>query len=256
MCSKYLSNREYEAYWFKLGGLRGAISRDLGLSDGVKALDVGTGWGFFAIEMAKNIQKGEIIGIDITSEVGAAKKFAKEYGVGNVLEALKTDATNLCFLNDSFDLTASFLGMRDIYMTRGEKGVGKAIQEMIRVTKLGGQIALCLTPPEDMETEDQRLAVEVEGEVFGAKSLSKEFYLNIFQKNHVKFTKTKVYYTRKKLTAHQTQVELKEGIAIARRVYSKNVPDAEDVWGKYGEKIETFGYGMYSKIILLIGKKL
>jgi hypothetical protein len=57
------------------------------------------------------------------------------------------------------------------------------------------------------------------------------------------------YYTRKKLAAHQTRVELKEGIAITRRVYNRNVPDFEDVWGKYGERIETFGYGMYLKII-------
>jgi len=255
VCSEYLTDREYEVYWFELGGLRRAIGRDLGLSDGMKILDVGTGWGLFAIEMAKLFRKGEVVGIDITPEVDTARKFTKRYEVADIVEILKTDATNLCFLSDSFDLAVSFLGMRDIHMTRGEKGVEKAVQEMIRVTKLGGRIALCITPPEDMETQDQRLAVEVEGEVFGAKSLPKEFFMNIFQDNHVKLTETKAYYTRKKLTAHQVRVELEEGIAIARRVYNRNVPDFEDVWREYGERIETFGYGMYSKIILLVGKK-
>jgi len=83
------------------------------------------------------------------------------------------DATKLSFRDNYFDLAVSFLGIRDIYMTRGRRGVGNAIKEMIRVTRPGGKIALCITPPEDMETEDQRIAVEIEGKVFGASLYQK-----------------------------------------------------------------------------------
>jgi len=256
MCSEYLTDEEYEMYWFRLGGLRKAISEDLGLSAGMKILDVGTGWGHFAIEMAKLLKEGKVVGIDITSEVDKARQFAKRNKVDDIVQIMRMDATDLRFPDNSFDLAASFLGMRDIHMTRGEKGVKKAVREMIRVTKEGGRIALCITPPEDMETEDQRIAVEVEGKIFGAKSLPKEFYIDIFRNNHIELRKTGAYYTNKKLTAHQARIELKEGIEIARKVYGKNVRDFEDVWSEYGERIETFGYGMYSKVVLLIGEKV
>jgi len=53
MGSEYLTDEEYEAYWVKLEEVRSVISRDLGLTEGMRILDVGTEWGFFAIEMAK-----------------------------------------------------------------------------------------------------------------------------------------------------------------------------------------------------------
>jgi len=46
--SKYLKDEEYEIYWVKLEGMRSVISKDLELTEGMRILDVGTGWGFFA----------------------------------------------------------------------------------------------------------------------------------------------------------------------------------------------------------------
>jgi predicted O-methyltransferase YrrM len=34
----------------------------------MKILEIGTGWGLFAIEMAKQLKRGKIVGIDITLE--------------------------------------------------------------------------------------------------------------------------------------------------------------------------------------------
>jgi ubiquinone/menaquinone biosynthesis C-methylase UbiE len=256
MNSKYLTDEEYEMYWVKLEGTRRAISEDLGLTAGMKILDVGTGWGFFAIEMAKQLRKGEIVGIDIALEdANMVRKLVRDAKVADIVQILRMDATRLSFPDEHFDLATSFLGMRDIHMTRREEGAEIATKGMIRVTKSGGKIALCITPPEDMETEDQRIAVEVEGKVFGAKSLPKKFYTDIFRDNNVMMRETRAYYTHKKLTTHQAITELKEGIEIARKVYGKDVPDFKDVWDRYGKKIEAFGYGMYSKIVMLVGEK-
>jgi len=126
---------------------------------------------------------------------------------------------------------------------------------MIRVTKPGGKIVLCITPPEDMETEDQRISVEIEGKVFGAESLPKRFYIDIFRDNNVILRETRSYYTKKKLAANQAMTELKEGIEIARKIYGKDTPDFQDVWRRYGSKIEAFRYGMYSKTVMIIGGK-
>ena len=124
MNSDYLIDEEYRTYWLRLEGLRKDISESLGLSAGMKILDVGTGWGLFAIEMAKLLKKGEIVGIDITFEdVNMAGKLAKDAGVVVIVSIVKMDAVKLSFMDNHFDLATSFLGMSDIHMTREKRGV-------------------------------------------------------------------------------------------------------------------------------------
>ena len=257
MNSDYLTDEEYRTYWLKLEGLRKDISESLGLSVGMKILDVGTGWGLFAIEMAKLLKEGEIVRIDITFEdVDMARKLAEEAGVVDIASVLKVDAVELSFFENHFDFATGFLGMRDIHMTRGKKRVKKAVEEMIRVVKPNGKIVLCITPPEDMETEDQRIAVKLEGEIFGAESMPKKFYIDIFRENNAVLMETRAYLTNKKLTASQAKIELREGTEIARKICGKKISPFKEVWDKHGKNIETFGYGMYSKIIMLIAEKL
>jgi len=254
--SEYLTDEEYQTYWFRLEGIRKAVSDDLELTAKMNILDVGTGYGLFAIEMAKQLKRGEIVGIDIVDDdVAKARKLVAKAKVDDVVSIFKMDATDLAFQNNCFDFTTSFLGMRDIHMTRGRKGVKKAVEEMIRVVEPNGKIVLCITPPEDMETEDQKIAVEVEGKVFGAVSLPEKFYMDVFRDNNVALKEKRAYYTKKKLTANQTKIELSEGIEIARKIYGREVPSFEEVWDRYGKTIEAFGYGMYSKIVMLQGQK-
>jgi len=255
--SDYLIDEEYRTYWFRLEGIRKVISESLALTAGMKILDIGTGWGLFAIEMAKQIKEGEIVGIDIvTEDINKARKLVKGTGVKDIISILKIDAAKLSFSDNCFDLATSFLGMRDIHMTSGKMGVKKAVEEMIRIVKPNGKLVLCITPLEEMETEDQRMAVEIEGNVFGARSLPKKFYIDLFGEKNVVLLETRAYRTRKRLTANQAKIELKEGSEIAKRIYGRGVPKFKEVWDKYGKKIENFGYGMYSKIILLIARKL
>jgi len=255
--SDFLTDEEYRFYWVKLEGIRKAVSESLGLTSEMKILDVGTGYGYFAVEMARQLKKGGIIGIDISdSDTSVARKLMRNAKVVNIVSVLKMDATELAFQDNCFDFATSFLGMRDIHMTRGREGVRKAVEEMIRVVKPNGKLALCITPPEDMETEDQKIAVEVEGKLFGAVSLPKKFYFNIFAQNNAELSQIRAYHTNKKLTANQTKIELSEGIEIAKKIYGKKVPTFKEVWGRWGKKIEAQGYGMYSKIILLLAQKL
>lgn len=257
MASDYLTDEEYQTYWFRLGGLREVLSEGLVLNAGMKILDIGTGYGFFAIEVAKRLKNGRVIGIDIVDTgISRARKLAKDAEVADIVSIVKMDAIKLSFPNGCFDLATSFLGMRDIYMTRGRRGVKKAVEEMIRAAKPNGKIVLCVTPPEDMETEDQKIAVKLEGKIFGAKSMPKKFYIDIFEKHNVVLKETRAYFTHKKMTADQTRTEFKDGIRIARKLYGRKVPSFREVWDKYGKTIEAFGYGMYSKIVTLVAQKL
>lgn len=257
MNSVYLTDEEYRTYWFSLEGLRKNVSESLGLRAGMMILDVGSGWGLFAIEMAKQLKRGEVVGIDIAgNDMINARKLIKEAEVQDIVSIQEMDATELSFPDNHFNLATSFLGMRDIHMTKGKIGVKKAVEEMIRVVKPKGKIVLCVTPLEDMKTEDQRIAVKLEGKIFGAESMPKKFYLNIFRENNVKLIETRSYSTGKKLTANQAMAELKEGIEIARRIYGKRVAEFREVWEEYGRAIEVFGYGMYSNIVMLIAQKV
>jgi len=257
MDSNWLTDEEYRTYWFNLKGIRKDISESLGLKGSMRILDVGTGYALFAIEMAKQLKNGMIVGIDIVDDgLIKARKLVEKSEVGGKVSIVKMDAVKLSFPDTCFDLATSFLGMRDIYMTRGQRGVKTTVEEMIRVVKPEGRIVLCITPPEDMDTEDQKIAVRLEGEIFGAKSLPKKFYTDIFRLNNVALKATQAFFTRKKMTANQTKIEFKDGIKIARKIYGRRVPAFNSVWKKYGKNIETYGYGMYSKIVVLQGQKL
>ncbi len=257
MDSDYLTDEEYRTYWFSLEGIRASICESLKLKNRMKILDVGTGYALFAMEMAKKLRNGMIVGVDIVDDgLSNARKLVEKAELADKVSIVNTDAVRLSFPDAYFDLAASFLGMRDVYMTRGRRGVKKTVEEMIRVVKPNGRIALCTTPPEDMETEDQRIAARLEGEIFGARSLPKKFYADIFRRKNVVLTQTAAFFTRKKMTAEQTKIEFKDGIKIARAIYGRKVPSFHTVWQKYGQKIEAYGYGMYSKIIVLEGQKL
>jgi len=157
--------------------------------------------------------------------------------------------------SDVFDHATSFLGMRDIYMTRGRKGVESTIEEMIRASKKTGRIALAVTPPDLAEVMAVRVAIDVEGEVFGARSMPSTFYTELLKENGVDATERKLYSTGLMMTTEQTKVELKEGIEIVKEIYGRDVQDFDEVWTRYGSTIERHGYGMYSKITVISGKK-
>ena len=57
------------------------------------------------------------------------------------------------------------------------------------------------------------------------------------------------------MTAEQTKTDFRDGIMITRNVYGRDVADFEAVWERYGPTIERHGYGIYSKITVLLGTK-
>jgi len=100
-------------------------------------LDVATGTGDFAIEMAHILSPEKIIGIDIADgmlELGRKKIHNK--GLDSLIEMQEADSENLPFGDNSFDLAGSSFGVRNFEDL--EKGLG----EMLRVLKPGGRILI------------------------------------------------------------------------------------------------------------------
>jgi len=97
-------------------------------------LDLATGTGDFAIELAK-LKPIRITGIDIAEkmlEIGREK--VKQKGLSGKIELMEADSENLPFPDNSFDLASSAFGVRNF------ENLNKGLSEIHRVLKPGGSI--------------------------------------------------------------------------------------------------------------------
>ena len=114
----------------------------LGITEGMKVLDLGSGDGTTAVPEAK--LGADVLGVDISSPlVAAGNARAEAEGLTN-LKFREGDATDLSELDDeSFDLVVSIFGAMF-----APKPVDVA-KEMVRVTKPGGRIVMGNWIPND-----------------------------------------------------------------------------------------------------------
>jgi SAM-dependent methyltransferase len=119
-----------------------ALVRDLGITEGLKLLDLGCGDGTTAVPAAQ--LGADVLGVDIASNlVAAGNERAQELGLTN-LRFEEGDATDLSLLDDeSFDLVISIFGAM---FAPNPFGVAK---EMVRVTKPGCRIVMGNWIPND-----------------------------------------------------------------------------------------------------------
>jgi len=112
-----------------------ALVQRLGITKGLKVLDLGCGDGTTALPAAK--LGADVLGVDIARNlVDAGNRRAREAGLTNV-RFVEGDATDLVELqDDSFDLVVSIFGAM---FAPKPFDVAK---EMVRVTKPGGRIVM------------------------------------------------------------------------------------------------------------------
>ncbi len=99
-------------------------------------LDIATGTGDFAIELAK-LKPAKITGIDIADkmlEIGRQK--IEQKGLSGKIEMMEADSENLPFPDNSFDLATSAFGVRNF------ENLNKGLSEMRRVLKHGGRVLI------------------------------------------------------------------------------------------------------------------
>src|SRR6266705_970283 len=119
-----------------------ALVNSVGISKGLKVLDLGCGDGTTALPGAR--LGADVLGVDIASNlVAAGNKRAKEQGLANC-KFQEGDASNLHELkDDTFDLVVSIFGAM---FAPKPFDVAK---EMVRVTKPGGRIVMGNWIPND-----------------------------------------------------------------------------------------------------------
>ena len=111
-----------------------------------RVLDVGCGHGLLLIGAAKRLPRGRAVGIDLWSQVDQGENSreatlanATIEGVVDRVEVHDGDMRELPFADASFDVVVASLSVHNI---ESQEGRYQAVQEMTRVLKPGGKVAL------------------------------------------------------------------------------------------------------------------
>jgi cyclopropane fatty-acyl-phospholipid synthase-like methyltransferase len=249
---QFVSDEEYPSYFESLNGLRPRIVHDLPIRHNGRVLDLATGYGYFAIELARCDPSLRVEGIDISEkDISITSENVRSLGLADRVAAKRMDSTNMSFQDGYFDMAVNFLGLEDIHMTRGKAGVERTFYEVYRVLKPSGHFCFVAMPPEEMETVAQRLEVELFSHVCGATWLSMGEYGEMLDRAGFNVVGVRHYQTGKKLTPTQAREEIRFACDNVPKIYGVRTPSFEEVWARYGLKIEENGLGHYSRVLLV-----
>jgi arsenite methyltransferase len=119
---------------------------ELGLGGAERVLDLGCGRGAVLLMVARLLPHGRAIGIDLWktadqsgNAMEATLRNAEREGVPDRVELHTGDVTSIPFEDASFDVVLSSLVVHNI---RGATSRRKAIEEVARVLKPGGRLAI------------------------------------------------------------------------------------------------------------------
>jgi hypothetical protein len=177
-------------------------------------------------------------------------------GLEDRVKVVKMDVTKMSFNGEEFDMAINFAGLEDIHMTRGKGGVEKTFQEVARVLKPNSFFCFGVMPPEEMETEAQKIEVALFSHICDATWLSATEYERMAEKAGLMLLRKETYCTGKRLTAEQAKAEIKFACKNDPKIYGITTPSFEEVWAKFGEQIEENGLGHYSKVVMMTALKL
>jgi arsenite methyltransferase len=143
-------------FWSKVTKVKGrdTILDQIEWRGDERVLDVGCGRGLMLVGAAKRLTTGKAVGVDIWQAVDqsgntpeAALANARKEGVGDRIEVATGDARSLPFPDQSFDIVVSHWVIHNL---PSEAERDRALEEMQRVLRLGGQLILA-----DIENRDQ-----------------------------------------------------------------------------------------------------
>jgi len=117
-------------------GWRRFTAAHAGLAPGGRALDVATGTGDLAFELARYVgPQGQVVGLDFVEEMLVrAEAKAKAAGLDSVCRFVQGNALDLPFPDDSFDAATIAFGLRNVTDRM------RCLQEMRRVVRPGGRV--------------------------------------------------------------------------------------------------------------------
>lgn len=252
----YISDEEYSSYFETLAGVRPRIARVLPIVPDMRILEIGSGYAYFAIEIARISTSIHVTGIDISEDsVQKARTNVARKRLHSQIDIIKMDATHMDFSDEQFDMAVNFCGLEDIHMTRGRNGVGKTFSEVYRVLKPQSHFCFVVMPVDAMETDAQKLEVALYSYICDATWLTRSEYTELAYQTGFTSVAENEYTTGKKLSAQQAQKEIRFACDNVPRIYGVAARSYADVWAQFRQKIERHGLGHLSKVVLMITQK-
>ncbi|MFW9834639.1 MAG: methyltransferase domain-containing protein [Candidatus Thorarchaeota archaeon] len=264
MSFRYFTDREYEQAFVEFGNIRSKIAekmKQLTLLEGGTILDFLSGHGFLSAEMAIRFPKSRLLGIGLRNDVETWERFknSKKHmqSVWLNFHYLLSDATRIPLKASSCNMVVNFLGLEDLNMTSGWRGVQQAFSEIERITKRDALIQISLV--EYGKTPEEVLAKEIWSTIgLNAVFRNQEDYLQLFEDIGIHPIETLKFKLRRKMTAKQAREELRFACEEAPRIFSTfniRAIKFEDLWERFGERIEADGLAYWPQIKVIILSK-
>ncbi len=264
MTLDFFSDAEYRSAFDYFGGIRKRIAEMVHHAcDGRagKILDVPAGHGYLTAEFSVLFPSSRLLGIGLASDVDTFVRLRESdvfpQKVWENTEYLCCDAIQLSLSDNSCDLVVNFLGLEDIKMTRGEKGVAAALSEMCRVLKANGLLQVSLT--EYGNLPEERIARDV----WRATGLNVEFaprswYVEALEGLEMEVIHEEVFTFPKKMTARQAEEELRFACEMAPKTFASfgvSAVSFAELWAEFGDRIAKHGMAYWSRIRAIILSK-
>jgi hypothetical protein len=166
------------------------------------------------------------------------------------------DAANMRFSKGEFDIAINFTGLEDIHMTRGKSGVQQTFSEVNRVLKPDSYFCFVIMPPDEMETNAQKMEATLFSHVCGATWLNSKEYETMLEEAKFKLRKKRSYYTCVKFMPQQAKNEINYIVRRVQKVYGINPLTFEEIWTRFGQDLEKNGLGCYSKVLQMTARKI
>lgn len=247
--------REFQSYYDDLNGVRRAIVHRIPIAPGQRWLDIGTGDGWFALEIERAAPPQVVVGIDLARcEVELARQHARDSG-SRFSAFVQMDAYRLGFPSGAFDGVGTFLALQDICLDL--PSLNRLFGEINRVLKPGGWLALATTTPEDAETPSQRLALEIYQYIragfFTKAEIRAALEQTGFQVEHVEF-----YPTGVNLDPEEAMAFIQFECDWLQRAYGwPDKPDWRAVWARFEPRIRALGgLEVDAKVTFFLARKV
>lgn len=247
--------REFQSYYDDLNGVRRAIVHRIPGAPGQRWLDVGTGDGWFALEIERALFPRTVVGIDLARcEVELARQHAQESN-SQLSTFIQMDAYRLGFPSGIFDGVGTFLALQDICLDL--PSMHRLFEEVNRVLRPGGWFALATTTPEDAETPSQKLALEIYQYIragfFTKVEIQEALERMGFQVEQVEF-----YPTGVNLDPEEAKAFIQFECDWLERAYGwRNGPDWRAVWAYFEPRIRALGgLEVDAKVTFFLARKV
>jgi len=263
-----LKSRFYEddkERWKEIGNLRNRVAEHLRVTQGSRVLDVLVGEGDFARAVAKFQKESHVVAGEILeSDLDEGKRRVERDGLKQRVELLRIDVTYMPFADESFTHVVNFSGWEDFTAISGEGLINRAFDEMVRVLKTDGTLAVtfipALTPTDEVSRKDKELEDFMYKSEKKPKFFDEYYFLKEFEKHGIELIGKKVFERPKdRLRPRDARGFIEWHCENYKSFYRPEVEmrPNEEIIERFKGFIDEYGIReRRSKFVLLIGKRL